>query len=136
MDVDDIKKLPDLDRDEGREGERILCSVVDYVCEGKWTTFAIKVLSENSEMYQFSDKLYKIYKCAECKCGEKSWRAKFEEQKADPVFDEDYRHDLDDFYCKHGWDLRGREIVLEFDGANWEGVKVAKLKRCRVEGYC
>jgi hypothetical protein len=125
-------RLPRL-RDGERPGQRkILCRIVDYDQGDKWTDFVIqtsyrrKRIADDAGMYGWSDKIRKVREAVPCACPERFERRRTWEDDEGRICREKWHK------CKDGWDLRGRTFLMEWDGHDWERVRIKKSKRCKL----
>ncbi|AJF96792.1 hypothetical protein TW95_gp0058 [Pandoravirus inopinatum] len=129
---DKHRRLPPLEDGERPGRRKILCEIVDFDSGDKWTDFAIetsymrKRIADDAGMYRWSDKMYEVREAVACTCPERFRRRQTWEDDAGQVCREKWHK------CEDGWDLRGRRFLMEWDGFNWERVRIKKSKRCKL----
>ena len=138
------------------------CKIIDFNPKGKWTDFILLEMHFKQNI-EHSDKMEKIWDGIKCNCLEGQIRKKVKQRNhkisclkknlPDETKNE-IKKDLKEIY--HGvenefghwefddpwtqgepfcqdYDPRGKFIQLEFDGVNWEVVKIKQNKRCVFE---
>jgi len=94
----------------GRCGNKcVSCKILSYEIIEKWTNFILLEMHSKT-VVEWSDKLYKVLEAIKCECGEKRDRRSGKCQYVSII---------------------GKIFQIEFDGYNWERVKIKKKKRCR-----